>query len=225
MPFTTVQFQSQIISGPLSPIRPPSTGPSATFASRLSVGEHGREYIAEQNLSTRTATGRFGFDLAGPSDPGFTASARPQRRSVSSDVEWHYALMTVQFDIRPMVQEYSAIPIERLRVVSRFEDVRLTEISRGVVFVFAAWSGPSVLGFRRFTRVMSELPTISLDLVVLDTDCLTAESATQLFGTDGFQAGGYGETIWVKDGVVVAREIATPAREQALLDHTRALIT
>ena len=123
-----------------------------------------------------------------------------------------------------MVQKNSVLPMERLRVVSRFEDVRLTEICRGVVFVFAAWSGPAVLALRRFTQVMSELPTDSLDLVVLDTDCLTAEAATQLFGTDGFRAGGYGETIWVKDGVVVAREIAAPASEQALRDHTRELL-
>jgi len=80
------------------------------------------------------------------------------------------------------------------------------------------------VALQRFTRVMSELPTTALDLVVLDTDCLTAESATQLFGTDGFRAGGYGETIWVRDGVVVAREIAAPAGEQALRDHTRELL-
>jgi hypothetical protein len=60
--------------------------------------------------------------------------------------------------------------------------------------------------------------------VVLDTDCLTAESASQLFGTEGFIAGGYGETIWIRDGVIVAREIAAPAREQALRDHTRDLL-
>ncbi len=75
-----------------------------------------------------------------------------------------------------------------------------------------------------FTQVMSELATSPLDLVVLDTDCLTNESATQLFGTDGFRAGGYGETIWVRDGVVVAREIPVPGGEQALRDHTRELL-
>ena len=132
--------------------------------------------------------------------------------------------MALEFDIRPMVQEYSVIPLERLRVVSRFGDVRLSEIHRGVVFVFAAWSGPAVVALKRFTRVMSELLTTALDLVVLDTDCLTAESATQLFGTDGFRAGGYGEAIWVRDGVVVAREIAASASEQTLRDHTRELL-
>ena len=135
------------------------------------------------------------------------------------------AAMSVQFDIRPVVQKYTALPIERLRIVSRFEDVHLTEIRRGVVFVLAAWSGPAVVAFRRFSRVMNELPTIPLDLVVLDIDCLTTESATQLFGTDGFPVGGNGETIWVRDGGIVARAIAAPdTSEQALRAHTRELL-
>lgn len=132
--------------------------------------------------------------------------------------------MPVEFDIRPMVQMHSALPVERLRIVTRFEDVGLTKIRRGVVFVFAAWSGPAVVAFRMLTRLMSELPTSVLDLVVLDTDCLSAEPATQLFGTEGFIAGGYGETVWVRDGVIVAREIAASAREQTLRDHIRELL-
>jgi len=132
--------------------------------------------------------------------------------------------MAVEFDIRPMVQKYSVLPIERLKVVIRFEDARLKEIQRGVIFVFAAWSGPAVLAFQRFTQIMSELPTVSLDLLVLDMDCLDAESAAQLFGTDGFPAGVWGETIWVRSGAVVAREIAKAGAEQALRDNTLALV-
>jgi hypothetical protein len=123
-----------------------------------------------------------------------------------------------------IVQKHSALPIERLRVVSHFGDARLAEIRRGVVFVLAAWSGPSLIALKRFTRIMSELPTSGLDLVVVDTDCLDAESEAQLFGTDGFRPGGWGETIWVRDGVVVAREIAGLSSEQALRDHTRVLL-
>jgi hypothetical protein len=123
-----------------------------------------------------------------------------------------------------MVQKHSAIPMERLRVVSQFEDVRLTEIRRGVVFVFAAWSGPAIMRFKKFTRLMNELPSALLDLVVLDTDCLDDLSAEQLFGTEGFIAGGNGETLWVKDGVVIARESAAYASDQALRAHTQELL-
>ena len=132
--------------------------------------------------------------------------------------------MPVEFDIRPMVQKNSTLPMERLRVLSRFEDIGLTAMRRGIVFVFAAWSGPAVLAFRPFTQIMAELPTGALDLVVLDIDCLTADTATQLFGTSGFRAGGYGETIWVRDGVIIAREIASPAGEQSLRVHTVELL-
>lgn len=127
-------------------------------------------------------------------------------------------------DILPIVQIHSAIPKERLRVVSRFEDVRLAEIRRGVVFVFAAWSGPAIMGFKKFTRLMNELPVSLFELVVLDTDCLNDLSAERLFGTEGFIAGGNGETIWVKDGVIVARESAAYASDQALRAHTQELL-
>jgi hypothetical protein len=133
--------------------------------------------------------------------------------------------MAVTFNIRPMVEKNSVLPMERLRVLSSFEEVRLGEIRRGVVFVFAPWSGVAVLALRRFTQVMAALDTRSLDLVVLDIDCLTSETATQLFGSSGFQAGGYGETIWVRDGTVVAREFAAPdANEPLLRRHTQELL-
>ncbi len=136
------------------------------------------------------------------------------------------AFMPAESDIRPVVQRHSALPMERLRIVSRYEDLRLTEISRGVVFVFASWSGPAMVGFKRFTQVMSDFPAAAaLDLVILDTDCLANESALQLFGTEGFPAGGNGETLWVRDGAIIAREIAAPAdSEPRLYDHTRALL-
>jgi hypothetical protein len=132
--------------------------------------------------------------------------------------------MAVQFDILPMIQQHSTIPIERLRVLSRFDDVQLGGIRRGVIFVFAAWSGPAVLGFKRFTQMLSEFSPSSLDLVVLDADCLNAETATQLFGTDGFRAGGYGETIWVRDGVITAREVSSDGAQPVFREHTRDLL-
>jgi hypothetical protein len=132
--------------------------------------------------------------------------------------------MPVHFDIRPMVHKHSKLPMARLRIVSRFEDAGLTTISRGIVFVFAAWSGYAVLALQRFTRIMAELPTNSLELVVLDIDRLTADTAAQLFGTSGFHTGGNGETICVRDGAVVAREQASSASEHLLFGHTRELL-
>ena len=68
-----------------------------------------------------------------------------------------------------MVQKHSSLAIERLRVVSRSEDVRLAEIRRGGGLRVRRLERSSGLALQRFTGVMSELPTTALDLVVLAT--------------------------------------------------------
>lgn len=128
------------------------------------------------------------------------------------------------FDIRSILEKHSSIPMERLRIVTRAEDFHLAEMRRGVIFVFAAWSGPAHLGFQTFIQVLSEFVMSSLELVVLDIDCLTNELANQLFGAPGFTTGGYGETIWIKDGIVTAREMAKADKKQLLRDHTKNLL-
>lgn len=72
---------------------------------------------------------------------------------------------------------------------------------------------------------MSELPTTPLELVVIDIDCLTNDHLKLLFSGANFPVGGNGETVWVRDGSIVAREItAPPSSEQALREHTRKLL-
>ena len=132
--------------------------------------------------------------------------------------------MSTQFDIRPMVEKHSVIPIARLRVLQTVDEIHLPDIRRSIIFVFAAWSGPAVMGLQRFTKVIQSLDTHSLDLVVLDIDCLTEDSATQLFGAPSFTSGGWGETIWVRDGRVVARVLAHTAPESLIEQHTRGLL-
>lgn len=89
--------------------------------------------------------------------------------------------MPSEVDIRPMVETNSAVPMDQLRVARSLEELRLSNADRGIIFVFAAWSGPTVMAFQRFTRVMKSMDTRSLDVVVLDTDCLTQVSAAQPF--------------------------------------------
>ncbi len=132
--------------------------------------------------------------------------------------------MRTDFDIHPTVEKYSAIPIARLRVLQSFDEVHLPDVRRGIIFVFAAWSGPAVMGFQRFTKVIQSLDTRSLDLVVLDTDCLTEDSAAQLFGLPSFTTGGWGEAIWIRDGCVIARALTHTAPEFMFEQHTRELL-
>jgi hypothetical protein len=101
--------------------------------------------------------------------------------------------MRPDFDKSPTVEKNSAIPIARLRVLQRFDEVRLSEMRRGIIFILAAWSGPAVMGLRRFTKLIKSLDIHSLDLVVLDTDCLTEDSASQLFDAPFFTAAGWDE--------------------------------
>ena|SRR6266567_5327869 len=132
--------------------------------------------------------------------------------------------MPTKLDIRPTVGKHSALPIERLRVLRSFDEVQLARMRRGVVFVFAAWSGSAVMGLQRFTKVMKSFDTRSLDLVVLDIDCLTEDSASQLFGVPSFTTGGWGETLWIRDGRIVARELAHTAPEGLIEQHTKRLL-
>ena len=59
---------------------------------------------------------------------------------------------------------------------------------------------------------------------VLDIDCLTEDSATELFGAPSFTTGGWGETIWIQNGRVVARELAHKASEALIQQPTKVLL-
>jgi hypothetical protein len=130
--------------------------------------------------------------------------------------------MPVEFDIRPSVQKNTELPFERLRVVQSLSELRLPDIRVGVVFIFAAWSGPAVMGLRRFTRLLSTLDLGSLDVIILDNDSMTAEDMIRLFG-HVFHGGG--ETLWVREGRVVAELSAfRPESDALIISHTRELL-
>ena len=68
-------------------------------------------------------------------------------------------------NIAPVLQEHSKIAFERLRVVRRLDELNISSIRRGIVFIFAVWSGPAIIAFRRFTQVLAGIETAPLDLV------------------------------------------------------------
>jgi len=107
--------------------------------------------------------------------------------------------MPTDFDITPTVTRYCAVPQERVRIVSRFEDLPLTQIRRGIIYLLAAWSGPSVMHFRFITEALSRIDWSGLEFYVVDIDCVPHD-----FIQATFQRGapaGVAETIWVRDGV------------------------
>src|SRR5437660_1235030 len=85
-------------------------------------------------------------------------------------------------NIASVLQEHSKIAFERLRVAHRLDELNLSSIRRGIIFIFAVWSAPAIIAFQRLTQVLAGMDTAELDLVVLATDCLTSEDGTALWG-------------------------------------------
>ncbi len=124
-------------------------------------------------------------------------------------------------DISDVLKKHAKMPFERLRVAGHLDELGMSSIRRGIVFIFAVWSGPAIIAFERFTRVLAGIDTTGVDLVVLDTDCLSSEAGNALWGGN---VGGGGETVWIRDGVVVARSLLyVPEGEAELVRHTRDL--
>ena len=90
------------------------------------------------------------------------------------------------------------------------------------MFIFAAWSGPAVAAFKRFTKILSSIETSKLDLIVLDTDCLDREVNLPEWAV---KRGGWGETIWIRDGQPVAQlRLSSPGTDNEIICHTRDLL-
>jgi hypothetical protein len=124
-------------------------------------------------------------------------------------------------DISSVLKKHSKIPFGRIRIVRKFEDIDLRSLDRAVIFIFAAWSGPAIVAFEKWTTALATLELGSLDLVVLDIDCLSPEQMVSLWGK---HAGGGGETIWIRDGEIAARALSFYAGTRDLVGNTVALL-
>ena len=118
---------------------------------------------------------------------------------------------------------FSAVPMDRLKVLQGVDDVQIASIRRGIIFVLAVWSGPSLQGFVRFTNVMTHFTSESVDLIIVDHDSLTQKLSRELFGRK-FVPGGWGEAVWIREGHVVAREFVYKTPESLIAEHTRGLL-
>ena len=97
----------------------------------------------------------------------------------------------------------------------------MADVRRGIVIIFAAWSGQAVLGLQRLTRLLSTRAE-SLDIVVIDIESMTTQEMNQWFGRDFH---GKGETFWIRDGQIVAfLEAYHPETEPLILHHSRRLL-
>jgi hypothetical protein len=116
------------------------------------------------------------------------------------------------------VSRNSALPLERLRLISRFDDLHLSRIQRGVVYFLAPWSGPSVMYFRAMTAALSRMDSSSLDIYVVHIDCVPDEFMGASFRQRA--PAGAGETLWIRDGTIVGA-VVTYSRAEAATEFTR----
>lgn len=94
-------------------------------------------------------------------------------------------------EFKETVSKYSKIDRSFL-IIENSEN--FPNIERGIVFVFAAWSGDSVVRFGLLTETLSQLDLGNLKIHVLDTDKLNYQGLKQIPVLHG-----YGETFWIKN--------------------------
>lgn len=129
--------------------------------------------------------------------------------------------MRALFDIGPMVRKYSAVPFARVKLIRDIADFQLAQVRRGIGIIFAAGNGQSVLALERLTRflVARDLP---IELIVIDMESMTIQEMKRLFGR---LFHGQGETLWIRDGEVIAFLDAYAAdAEVLLLNFSRQLL-
>jgi hypothetical protein len=97
--------------------------------------------------------------------------------------------------------KYSKLPVERIRYVPDADASFVRSIRRGVLFLMAFWSGPSVQAFAKLTEILARLNAKDMELVVVDVD-----GSPELYELPEFKGKvhGYGETGWVRDGKIIA---------------------
>ena len=130
--------------------------------------------------------------------------------------------MQTIFDIGPMVRKYSAVPSEQVQVIHDIATFHLSEIFRGIVLIFAAGNGHSITALQRLTGLISKLNVEALEIKVIDIESMTEQDMIRVFGRVFH---GYGETLWIEAGKVIAQlDAFEPQSEPLILTYTKKLL-
>ena len=131
-------------------------------------------------------------------------------------------VMQATFDIGSMVRKYSAVPYEHLQIIRDITVFQLSNTDRAIVLIFAAWSGHSVLALQRITASLSRRDLDFLEIIVIDIESMTGQDMIRSFGRVFH---GYGETLWIREGKVVAQlEAFEPESQPEILANTKKLL-
>jgi hypothetical protein len=109
--------------------------------------------------------------------------------------------MTGRLDGLGSLAKYSKLPVERIQYYPDADASVVQGVERGILFLMAFWSVPSVKAFATLTEVVSRLDVGQvLQLVVIDL-----HGSSAVFELPEFlgRVHGAGETAWVRHGTIV----------------------
>ena len=120
--------------------------------------------------------------------------------------------------IEQQVERGAAIPHSAYSIVSLDEAMNM---SSGIVFIFAEWSGDAIRAWRVLTKLLA--PLLNLPPIrVVDADDLTPETTRALLDE---LPQGKGEIYWLKDGRVYAKQASLVESDSPkVMQHLRALL-
>ena len=107
-----------------------------------------------------------------------------------------------EFDRLTAIRRCAGPLADRIEFIPDAPSSLMDQMSCGIFFVMAFWSGPAVQAFQRLVDVVHRLDSTGrLRVVVADTDDIP-----HLHNSPPFIdiLGGYGETLWIKDGQIIA---------------------
>ena len=104
-------------------------------------------------------------------------------------------------------QEFKAVvlksaknfPLERIQFPGT-DDFHVSSIPRGILFVYAAFSGPALRSWKSLLRSLIDVPEVQV--YVINNYTLTSMFVnSEIKGAPS----GYGDTYWIKKGKVISR--------------------
>lgn len=106
------------------------------------------------------------------------------------------------------------LPHDRF-MISQFSQLELVKIDRGLLFIFATWSGAAIGSFRLLCEALALEPVASFQIFVIDADAFNHEAFKKAFGE---LPQGKGEAFWIKNGEVVLMDRGYTNKSKELIN-------
>ncbi len=107
-----------------------------------------------------------------------------------------------KFDGEKVLRKYSRLPAAQIEFVPEATVETIRDINRGVLFLVAFWSGPSMQAFATLTEELSRLEFGSCRFVAADVD--GADELRQLPEIGNSLMNGDGKTLWIRGGKIIS---------------------